>query len=368
MKKILYFTKVNFNDKNMSGVTKKIIGQLNAFKALEYKVDIIYIKGGKFFFNDEEIVNNRKNQTFWSLTIKKFIKPKNLSYSKIYIRGFSYLPTYTLLFTYLSKISNNNLYFEIPTYPYYGEVKKTLEAQLMFLLHQISILFTKKYIKKVVTSQFYDKIWGIPTIKIVNGIDTTLPSHNNSIQSSYAPGNDLKLIAVANISFWHGFDRLLYGLSEYYKEKNHSAQKIHLTFVGEEVEKEKLMQIAQQERLEKYVTFLPAKTGEALQKEYAKAHVGIGTLGLYRINLDYTSTLKSIEYLYQGIPFISGYIDPKFQGKDFYHAFPNDDTPIDIHKLIHWRDKVKTSPEEMAQLAIEKYSWIAQMRKIVKDV
>ncbi len=372
MKKILYFTTSGFKDndfknKTTHGVTKKIMGQLNAFKALGYKTDLFYTKNKYYFFNEEKITKCTNYNFNTNFIINQFLKNKNLQYTLVYIRHFVDLPNDITLFMHLYKISNNNLYLEIPTYPYYGEAEKTLKAKFYILLHKISVLLRKRYIKKVVTSQDYDKVWNIPTIKIVNGIDTTL-INCNPIRSSYIPGEDLKLIVVSNISFWHGFDRLLYGLSDYYKKRK-SKQNVYITFVGEkQPETRKLMQIAQQEKLEKYVTFLPGKTGEALQKEYAKAHVGIGTLGLYRINLDYTSTLKSIEYLYQGIPFISGYIDPKFQGRDFYHAFSNDDTPIDIHKLICWRDKVKTSPEEMTQLAIEKYSWIEQMRKIVEDI
>jgi len=360
MKKILYFIYGNYKDSK----NKKVPGQMKALKSLGYQVDVIYVKNEQFFFNNEKIIKVKK---IWSITIKKFLKSKNLSYNKVYVRGFGDLPTYFILFNYLKKISNNNLYFEVPTYPYYGEVEKTLQKQFIFLLHRISILFRKKYVKKVVTSQDYNKIWGISTIKIVNAVDTTLTNYYSN-RPAYKPGNDIKLIAVANISFWHGFDRLLYGLSNYYKEEKKPIQRVYFNIIGEGDEKQKLMQITQQEKLEKYVTFLSEKTGEALQEEYTKAHVGIGTLGLYRINLDYTSTLKSIEYLYQGIPFISGYIDQKFQGKDFYYAFPNNNTPIDIRELIRWRDKVKTSSKEMNQLAIEKYSWIEQMKKIVEDV
>jgi glycosyltransferase involved in cell wall biosynthesis len=123
---------------------------------------------------------------------------------------------------------------EIPTYPYDSEY----EAQGMSKQIFFDRLFRNSLAKQldaIVTFSDYDKIFGQKTIRISNGIDFDSVKMKSRINDT---SKELNLIGVAEIHEWHGFDRLVKGLAEYYSKPQEYLVKFHVVgyFFSTEVE------------------------------------------------------------------------------------------------------------------------------------
>jgi glycosyltransferase involved in cell wall biosynthesis len=140
---------------------------------------------------------------------------------------------------------------------------------------------------------------------------------------------------VAKFAKWHGYDRLIKGLSLYYKENN--TVNIAVYFVGDGDELDNLMNMVRQFNLSDHIYFKGFLSGKELDDVCGAADLGICSLGDHRRNLFITSELKSREYLARGIPMVSSSkID--IIPKDFPYCLyvSEDDTPIDIKKLLEY--------------------------------
>lgn len=153
------------------------------------------------------------------------------------------------------------LLLEIPTYPYDQEYSSGKEKVQLYTDKLFRHAFCK-YVDFIVTFSNDEKIFGRPTIRISNGIDFAhiplrSPLHDTS--------KELHLIGVAEIHFWHGFDRLLKGLGEYYT--GNPAYKVHFHLIGKmsgKREEEEIETPIRQYHLQPYVTLYGAKHGEEL--------------------------------------------------------------------------------------------------------
>ena len=78
------------------------------------------------------------------------------------------------------------------------------------------------------------KIWGIPYLSISNGIDVEAVRPVHHIDSS-----NINLLCVSTCEKWHGYDRLLNGLVDYYNNstlKNKKKVIVHVVGDGSELE------------------------------------------------------------------------------------------------------------------------------------
>lgn len=101
---------------------------------------------------------------------------------------------------------------EIPTYPYDQEF---IDQKLNLCIDKIFRHDLCKQLNAIVTFSNDTVIFGQRTIRISNGIDfSSIPLR----QQIHTMENELHLIGVAEIHFWHGFDRIINGLKEYYTQ------------------------------------------------------------------------------------------------------------------------------------------------------
>ena len=126
------------------------------------------------------------------------------------------------------------------------------------------------------------------------------------------PSQALRLLAVANVSFWHGYDRMIRAIAEY--ARTPGARRVEFTIVGNGEELPFLQALAAELGVADRVTFLPPREGEALYGLYEDHHVAVGSLGLHRKGLHSAAELKSREYCAVGIPFITSGTDTDFDG------------------------------------------------------
>ena len=175
--------------------------------------------------------------------------------------------------------------------------------------------------------------------------------------------NDLHLLCVANVSRWHGFDRLLQGLATY-----SATPKVILHIAGDGPELPLLQQLTEELGIRDRVVFHGFTTGKALDTLFDQCHIAVGSLGIHRIGLKEASILKAREYCARGIPFIYGILDPDFPA-DFPYILhlPPDESPIDIEQVLAFAKIVcadPSHPQKMHHYAEEYLDWSVKMKKL----
>lgn len=361
MKSVLYISFVNYAlDANL-GVIRKIEGQKAAFVSAGYKVSHLKLNVNKVCYNDETIFTfNGVIDFYWRLPLFLSEFMKQQSFDIVYIRKAYFTPAYFFLYKTLRKVSGKIL-LELPVYPYWKELKSWKKKLSVLLFDETNTLLSKSKIDKIVTVQDYEKIYGKPTIKITNAYD--FAKMDSVIKKEKQP-RTIRLITVANFSFWHGIDRVLHGINEYYNKYPESNIKIEFDLVGLGVEWESLKKLANDLQL-KGINFHGTRKGSELDEIYSNADIGIGSLGLFRLNLKTASSLKNHEYCFYGIPFLLGYPSNEDAIADFVMEISNDNTSVDIAKLIEWYRNIKVSYKDIQNTGKELYSWDKQIRKIL---
>lgn len=374
MKKKFLYLNLNSNDySENSGVQKKISAQIESLIKLGFKVDILGrfddISSRKYHLNYEVIQDSTysSNILYEILSFFKIPKVKKIleiiekeKYDYIFIRR---RPLTYGMISFLKKIKNNNILWDIPTYPYDEEDKKIKNKILLFFE---KVFFRNKlrlYVNKIITLTEDKEIFNIKCINIVNGIDLrkiTLKKINFS--------KEVSILSVSTCHEWHGIDRFLYSLLQY--RKNGGKEKIKFHIVGEGTEIPKLKKIVEDNiELQDIVIFYGFKAGEELDEIYNNSDIALGSLGFNRINLEKGSTLKMREYCAKGIPFVVGYNDTSFS-KDlpFYYQVSNDESLLDIEKIIEWYKSLKVTPEEIRKYAEDNLTWDKQMKKVIDNI
>ncbi len=174
-------------------------------------------------------------------------------------------------------------------------------------------------------------------------------------------GTDFHLLCVANVSRWHGLDRLFQGLARY-----NGMSEVLLHIAGDGAELPYLRKLANDLGISDQVVFHGFLTGEALNALFNRCHVAVGSLGAHRLGLQEASILKARDYCARGIPFIYGTSDPDFP-TDFPYVLhlPADESPIDIERVLAFGQEICADPDhpqKMRRYAEERLDWSVKMR------
>lgn len=334
--KLLYLSTWDFSQEEADGVCKKIYSQMAAFEKNGYDVDLIYIKNGEVRYREykqERVIAKvgaiRKTPAY----MKMYRHIRNKKYDWIYNRFGMMDPFY---YRVLKRFHRNGarILIEIPTYPYTGQIPPGLLYKLMVKWDDIYTGKLKKYVERIATYSLDEKIFDIPTIKIKNGIDF----EKTAVKEEKLPTDEIDLIGVAHLSKWHGYDRVIEGMHQYYAEtENRPIINFHIVGDGEVLSEYK--QLVSNLNLDKHVFFYGNQCGRALDEIYNKCDIGVSSLGLHRTGVtEQTSELKSREYSAKGLPVISSTIIDIFKPGEYKYVqyVPQDDTPIDMHQIVHF--------------------------------
>ena len=178
---------------------------------------------------------------------------------------------------------------------------------------------------------------------------------------------------VAEVHYWHGYDRLIAGLGEYYhnviKPRN-----IYFHIVGGVWKSEMYDSIHApgfSELMDKYgirdrVVFHDQLFGGALDKVFNQCCFAIGSLARHRSGITVIKTLKNREYATRGIPFIYSEIDSDFEDKPYIIKALPDESPIDIQQIVDFIESHRFDPAEIRK-TVENLSWKIQMRRVVEE-
>jgi len=261
----------------------------------------------------------------------------------------------------------------MPT-PLKNVFKETLNSNENYLKKKLK-LFVYKILEKKLFDYFHLIIEYAPEKKILDKYKNKIIMINNgldlnSIKIKKAKNNkkSINIISVANNSKWHGYDRIIKGLYEYYK--NNPEKEVFYHCVGEGSELENLKILTKELNLEKYVIFHGTKTGEELDEIVNKSDIAIGSLGMHRIDLKYASTLKLREYCARGIPFIYAYNDFDFNNFKYSMKIDSNEKPVNINEVIEFYNSIKNEHyiEEMRQYAEDNLTWDAKMKPVIEKI
>ncbi|MDE5699028.1 MAG: hypothetical protein K2I96_16755 [Lachnospiraceae bacterium] len=263
-------------------------------------------------------------------------------------------------YLFLTKIRNRypqvKIILEIPTYPYKGELLASRTMWPFYFKDAFRRNRLKKIVDRIAILTDDNFIFGVPTLKIQNGIlvDTIVPAE------LHKDTEEINLIAVSACLPVHGYERCIRGLADYYNKSGSGRKIVKFHLVGEGGELELYKSLVQKNHLEAYVIFYGKKTGRELDAIYDKADIAMGAFAFYKAGITISSTLKVKEYLAKGLPVVSGCYEDSF-GKDdvdFYLGFANDDSTVDIAKVLRFYEDIlkKYGSREVLRDKIRSYA------------
>ncbi len=331
--RLLYLTVWNFSDAESNGICKKISSQVKTLKQMGFEVDFGYTKDGEVYLKHKEkdyLLGRVPVGLNIMLAYRVFSKKlKKKHYDAVYIRHSVVSPFYIHLLSVLSK-NCGKIVVEVPTYPYDQELSNGFFLRMASHMDRIFRGRMKKYVDRIITYSKDDNIFGIPTIMITNGIDfSSIPKAKGKTEK-----DTLNLIGVAMLSPWHGFDRVIRGMEQYYKKGNALTVKFHIVGEGSELEKYKKM--VKSSGLTSSVIFYGNQSGEALNTIYDQANIAISSIGLHRIHLETASPLKSREYGARGLLMVSSCKIDFIPDENLVYYVPADETDVNIEQLVQF--------------------------------
>lgn len=323
---IVFSSTNNFN--NLTGVEKKIISHINYFNNNGLNFELLLL------INKVNFYNKFAKKFFFNYYINQ-LPIELLNCDFIYVRKIWMTFSFLGLLKYIHKNSKAKIIMEIPTYPYDGELSKNLSNFFNFYLDKIIRCKLKKYLDLIITFNTNENIFKINTIKISNGINCSMiPVRSISLKN-----NSFHMLAVAQFSYWHGYDRLIKGLYYYYKNKFPKEVFIHFAGSGDSLDLYK--KLVSDYKLNQYVLFEGFLSDSELDNVFNISDLAVCSLGCHRKNLFLSSELKCFEYLARGIPMISSTkIDVIPENYPYCLYVPEDESPIDIQYIIDYYDKL----------------------------
>jgi glycosyltransferase involved in cell wall biosynthesis len=363
---------------DFGGISKKIFAQVNALKHLGMNVAFSYlVANDKNEFTgrcvDGEIIDTYSgsaiiSQLQWRCMYKNlynYIQTSGIRF--VYIRYIHFANPFFISFLRKLKKSDVKILLEIPTYPYdqeYMDLKFT--SRMVLFIEKFFRRKFRNYVTRVITLTDHATIFGIPTIQISNGID---PGSINIIQKR-KPDDEIHLIGVASIAYWHGYDRVIEGLHRYYSNVESVKKKVFFHIAGDSsnAESVRIKELVKKYNLNNYVIFYGRKAGEELDMLFNRADIAVGSLGCHRISMKKVNPLKNREYCARGLPFFYSEIDEDFEDKDFILKVPSNDDPVDIDAIVRFISNNEFDPAEIRNYAIKNLTWDRQFKKILNDI
>ena len=341
MKRMLYYTTKDLTDTEV-GINNKIREQIGYFEKQGYAVDAVYRRHEKELVisrrGKEQVLKTlemRPYKVFSNGILHRFVRRRR--YDCVYIR-YVYCDFEFMKLLRVLRRNCGRIVIEIPTYPYDAELKDNTEHRIQLFLDMLHREHMKKYVDRIVTFSDDGKIFGIPTVRTMNGLNfdhVAVSVRNEQYRDK------INLIAVASHAAWHGYDRILAGMADYYR--NGGERDILFHVVGEGPELGNYRQMVRDNALEEHVLFYGTLQGEALDQVYSCSDLAAASFGFHRIGLKLASNLKSREYAAKGLPVISGvdidiFMDPPLS--EYLLQVPYDDSPVDMDAIVSFYDRI----------------------------
>ena len=376
--KILFLVYHGFSE--VSGISKKIHYQVKGLRENGYEVHLCYYdfdcRGHRCRYVDEEIIKDYGKGMLAGLRqridyacIYDYCKLNGIQF--VYARCFQNANPFLIsFFKKLNQLGIKSV-TEIPTYPYDAEfVGFPFMTRMGLKIDQLFRHQLYQQMNAIVTFSDAEQIFGQRTIRISNGVDMdSIPLHDYHVPSD----GSIHLIGVAEVHYWHGYDRLIAGLGEYYKNTGNPRQ-VYFHIVGGVWKSEMYDSMHAPgfaELMDKYgirdkVLFHDQLFGEELNQVFNQCCFAIGSLARHRSGISVIKTLKNREYATRGIPFIYSEQDSDFDYQPYILKALPDETPINIQQILDYVDSHHFAPSEIRK-TVEHLSWKVQMKRVIDE-
>lgn len=380
--KILFLTFHGFDP--ASGISKKMLAQIEGLRQNGHEVHVCSYdrnaEGHMCRFVDDQVICDYGRG-------KRAAIVQRLDYScvldycvsqkieLIYVRSYmNATPWLVKLFKRLRNAGVRSV-MEVPTYPYDQEfIGYDWNQRMRLFIDQRFRRQLAAQMEAIVTFSDEDTIFGQRTIRISNGVD--LDSIPLVAHPTPQPSNEVHLIAVAEVHTWHGFDRLIHGLGEYYRKyAGQPPRKVVFHIVGDVWPEEMngsqrspgFTPYIKEYGIEEQVVFHGKLFGKELDQVFNLCTFAVGSLGRHRSGITVIKTLKNREYASRGLPFIYSEQDSDFDHQPYVLKAPADESAIDIERLLSFLDGQQMTPQQIRQ-TVEHLSWQRQMQRVVEEL
>lgn len=368
MKTLFIYSRIE-KEIEASGEAKKIRMQMTALSEHGIECDIMY--HNRYVPNNKILIRIPLYPIYGQKFKRKLVEKLREGYDAIYFRKYIFDSSFLNVLRELKKeFPNLKILVEIPTYPYDLEWSSLIDKPILTKekIHRKKLF---KYVDRFITFSDDDVIFNVPCIRTSNGIDCS----KVSVRKPHTSFDEtIHLLGVACIEKWHGFDRIIKGLYDYYQNAQNK-RKIVFDIVGDGAEVPKLKKLSESCDLNDYVFFHGSKHGKELNQMFDTCDVGIGSLGMYRIGLMNGYTLKLREYTVRGIPFIYAYNDSLIESDNLPYKlkFPNDNSAISIDKIVEFYDQMAAMDFNVVALEMTDYAkkyltWTKQMQPVAEYI
>jgi len=374
--KILYIVYHGFSE--VSGISKKIHYQVKGLRENGHEVHLCYYgfaeNGHRCRYIDDTIIKDYgKGKLAGFLQridygcIYKYCIQSGIQF--VYARCFQNANPWLISFFRKLRKAGVHSVTEIPTYPYDREfVGFPLLTQVNLKIDQLFRCRLYAQMDAVVTFSDAKQIFGQRTIAISNGVDfDSIPLH----QPIGKTDTSLHMIGVAEVHYWHGYDRLIAGLGEYYLGTQ-NPRDVYFHIVGGvgagemngSMHASGFSPLMEKYNIKDRVIFHGQLFGKALDDVFNQCQFAIGSLARHRSGITVIKTLKNREYATRGLPFIYSEQDEDFDSKPYVLKAPADESPIDMKRILQFCDTFVMKPNEIRK-TVENLSWKMQMQKVI---
>ena len=331
MKHGIYLVYSPINEEKPDGIEKKILAQKKMFCELGIDMQFKTLA--------------HENGTYWNYK-EEYSKADFIYFRKQTIIDWRFIS----FFRKIKSIGNAVVMMEIPTYPYEGEFVGGIRSKLALMTDHYFRKKIKNCIDRIIVTGYDvgENLWGVKAINIVNGVDLK----SISVRNYKIHGDALYLTCVAKFSPWHGYERLIKGLANYYERP--PKKEVKILMVGEGEEKSYYEDLVQKYHLEDHVKFYGKLVGPELDEIYDRTDIGICSLGRYKSGIEVIGDLKSRDFMAKGIPMLCGCQIDILQNENYPYAIymPNNDSPVSIEELIVFAEKIYNNGSEKLSLSI----------------
>ena len=374
--RILFLTYHGFEE--ASGISKKMLAQIKGLRQNGHEVHVCYYDlaadGSRCRYVDGLVIRNY-GKGRWATLLQRMDYRCVNDYCRehqielVYVRCFMNASPFVVSLFKRLQADGIKAVMEVPTYPYDGEFASLpLKYRMEHIIDKLYRNQLASYMNAIVTFSDEQQIFGQRTIRISNGVDfDTLPLHQPPLLQERAGGEALHLIGVAEVHPWHGFDRVLTGLGEYYQKGGTEQVVFHIVGGVSERMMQEFRAIMEQYHIADKVIFHGKLFGEALDEVFSRCQFAIGSLARHRSGISSIKTLKNREYAARGIPFIYSEEDSDFDQQPYVLKAPADESPIDIAGIIRFLDSHQEQPADIRR-SVECLSWKTQMQRVLDQL
>lgn len=369
-KKLLYIVRYQLD--TPFNLKAKFDGQIRAFENLGFDVYYLAFDATRFYLmngHQKRVIGKTHfgipgyfhtlcYQDLYTLAQKIL---REISFDCVYWRSAPDLPASLRLAKQL-KMRNARFIYEYPTYPNHTEKSMSLLRSL----YAGCASGIRKKIEQLVDGFVLigEDAGGVhngkPAVNISNGISIdTIPPR--------CPKHDpdtVHILALASMSYWHGYDRLIRSLAAY--EGEHQV-KIHMVGGNDGGSIPEWKALTEELGLGEKVIFHGAKSGAELDEMFNLCDIGVNSLGMYRKGFSVTSELKSREYAARGLPFVCSVDDPALEhtAQPLWLRVANDDSIPDMAEIVAFALQMRADElavEKLRVYAKEHLTWESQYR------